>query len=64
MDRGPLGCKELDRNEHPSMHTLFYFQLFIVCFSSFHMKADLAGSLRERCLAHNRRIIKMYGMKE
>ena len=60
----PWGCKELDRNQHPSMHTLFYFQLFTVCFSSFHMNADLAGSLRERCLAHNRRIIKMCGMKE
>ena len=60
----PWGCKELDRNEHPSTHTLFYFQLFIVCLSLFHMNADLAGSLRESCLAHNRCIIKMCGMKE
>ena len=60
----PWGCKEPDRKEHPSTHTLFYFQLFIVCLSLFHMNADLAGSLRKSCLAHNRRIIKMCGMKE
>ena len=38
----PWGHKQLDRNEHANMHMLFYFQLFIVCFSSFHMEKAMA----------------------